>query len=341
MNILMNVNVNVYVSTPHGIPCDAEEVGQALAGKLCTEGTVADLQTWVTNHFNGQRRLKTVCNYRTALRSLARFATPELPLARLDTDMIQRYEQWLRQQGVCLNTISCYLRSLRSLFKLRGLGGDDVFKDVYTGKAKTRKRSVPEDVFLHLSELRLRHGTFIALARDAFLFSFFAQGMPFVDLAHLRISQIADGHIVYQRRKTGQRIIVKIEPCMQTILNRYRRTASPYAFPFITHTEERQAEADYQQALNRYNRALKRLAALTGTDYRLTSYVARHSWASQAYSQNVDIGVIAQALGHGNPQTTLTYVRELDDHRIEEANHRLLEHFAGALPDEGNKGQEK
>jgi integrase len=63
---------------------------------------------------------------------------------------------------------------------------------------------------------------------------------------------------------------------------------------------------------------------MAGLAHRLTSYVARHSWASMAYHANIDLSVISKALGHTSPNTTLTYIREIDDQRIDQANHLLL-----------------
>jgi integrase len=76
--------------------------------------------------------------------------------------------------------------------------------------------------------------------------------------------------------------------------------------------------------LNRYNRSLKTLARKAGVTRRLTSYTPRHTWASVAYDQNVDLSVISKALGHTNTQTTLTYIKEISDNRLAEANHLIV-----------------
>ena len=82
---------------------------------------------------------------------------------------------------------------------------------------------------------------------------------------------------------------------------------------------------EYETARSLYNRHLKKIGTMAGIQRTLTSYVARHSWASLAYHSNVDLSVISKALGHTSPNTTLTYIREIDDERIDQANHRLLE----------------
>lgn len=160
-------------------------------------------------------------------------------------------------------------------------------------------------------------------ARDYFLFSFCAMGMPFVDLAFLRKTQVKDGYIDYRRHKTGQRVKVKIEPLMQDIINRYAREDSPYLFPILTNQNPQGAMREYERKRSKYNRLLRLYAKKTMLPH-LTSYVARHSWASIAYSNNVALPIISKAMGHTSTQTTLIYISEINDHKIEEANDRII-----------------
>ena len=160
-------------------------------------------------------------------------------------------------------------------------------------------------------------------ARDYFLFSYCAMGMPFIDLAFLRKAQVKNGYIEYRRHKTGQRIKVKIEPLMQQIINRYARENSYYLFPILSCSDESLAMREYERKRSKYNRLLGQLAKKTMLPH-LTSYVARHSWASIAYSNNVALPIISKAMGHSSTQTTLVYISEINDHKLEEANKRMI-----------------
>lgn len=157
------------------------------------------------------------------------------------------------------------------------------------------------------------------------LFSFYALGMPFVDIAYLRHSQIACGKISYYRHKTKQPVHIYIEPCIQEIINRYRNPHNKYVFPFITSDDKKVAEHQYLNNLCRYNRTLKQLALMAGVNANITSYTMRHTWASLAFRNNIDLPVISKALGHTNTNTTITYIREIDDAPIAEANRKLLD----------------
>jgi integrase len=190
---------------------------------------------------------------------------------------------------------------------------------------RTDKRSIAIDDIARLRHILLPPSFPLAFSRDIFLFCFYALGMPFVDVAFLQKQQCKDGYIVYDRHKTGQRVRVRIEPLMQQIIDRYSREDSIYVFPILTASDRDAREKEYESVRSRYNRHLRKLGEMMGLGRRLTSYVARHSWASIAYHANVDLSVISKALGHTSPNTTLTYIREIDDNRIDMANKELLD----------------
>ncbi|MBR4729017.1 MAG: site-specific integrase [Prevotella sp.] len=266
----------------------------------------------------------TLENYKTALRVFSKYLKQDIDIASINQTLLKGFERWLRDKNLCLNTVSCYMRSLRSLLnKLDIENKSHAFGNVYTGRARTEKRAVSEEDVSRLKQVELRPHSFLSLVRDIFLFSYYALGMPFVDVAFLRRSQISDNLLTYHRHKTGQRIVIPLEYCMSEIINRYK-SDSEYVFPLLHSLETQKAYHEYLRMLNRYNRALKTLAIKAGVMKRLTSYTARHTWASVAYNENVDLPVISRALGHTNPQTTLTYIRGINDDRLAQANHKIV-----------------
>lgn len=274
-------------------------------------------------------------NYKTAVRSFVRFnGGKDMALSVMDRDLMRQYERWLHENGVCPNTSSCYMRSLRALYNKavakRLVKNKAPFRDVFTGNDKTEKRSISSREICKLRQLDLSDSIPLALTRDLFLFSFYAMGIPFIDMAHLTKSRIKGDMLVYYRHKTGRRIQVKLEPCMLIIISRYEREDSNYIFPILYKVEDgRLVKRSYHSALNEFNRKLKTLARSIGSKARITSYVARHSWASVAYQNNVDLPIISKALGHSTTQTTLIYINEIDDKRMAQANNRLLMELFG------------
>ncbi len=175
--------------------------------------------------------------YRAARNSFLSFTGRDVLLSDIDSDLMMLYEAHLRRRGVTANTSSFYMRILRAVCNRAAeqglMGACTAFRHVYTGVDKTVKRAVSLDTVRSLKELPLRRGSSGELARDMFLFSFYTRGMSFVDMAYLRKSDLHDTEFSYTRRKTGQRLSVRWEQCMQEVVDKYNTYDSPYLLPLI------------------------------------------------------------------------------------------------------------
>ena len=274
-----------------------------------------------------EQRHKTAYNYLTAVRSLTQFiGNDKWSFADITTSMLERYQRWLCNRGIRLNTVSVYMRTLRALYN-RAVenNADSPFSAVFTGHEQTAKRSVTESEIRQLLALRLDSQPHLAFARDIFMFSFMAMGMPFVDIAYLKWQQIHDGVLHYARHKTGHKVCVAIEPYMTEIISRHTTQGSEYVFPILADTTAANIHHTYLKRLRAYNYALHRLSQLIGSNRTLSSYVARHSWASLAYRSGIDISLIAKAMGHTKLSTTLIYIRALLDPSLAEANKKVMQ----------------
>lgn len=276
-----------------------------------------------------EERYSTSRNHATAIRSFSRFREgKDITISEISSEIMVTYETWLKRKGVCLNTISCYMRSLSAIYNkgvVQGLSvQQSTFCRVFTGLEKTVKRAVTVEDVQALLKLQLPTRNSMAWARDLFVFSFYARGMPFVDMAYLKKQQIHDGYLVYHRRKTQQEIRVKLEPCMLEIIDKYHCEDTEFVFPILSQAGEKEIYQQYREKLSYYNKLLKQLSAQLRKECQLTSYVARHTWASVAYSSEIGLPVISQALGHNTPTTTLVYVKELGTNMIDEANSKLI-----------------
>ena len=198
------------------------------------------------------------------------------------------------------------------------------FKQVYTGVDKTQKRAVDESIIQRLCLLDLSSKQHLAFTRDIFMFSYFTRGMAFVDIAYLRHTDIGYNALNYIRRKTGQRLIIHIEPEIRTIIERYDNSVSPYVFPIITSTDTEKAYSQYQSALSKYNKNLKCLSLLLGPNVHLSSYTSRHTWASSAQKHQIPLSVISAGMGHTSESTTRIYLASLDNSIIDQANLSII-----------------
>lgn len=238
------------------------------------------------------------------------------------------YNEWLMRRGLRLNTISFYNRVLRALCNAASARGirvrSGLFEGLYTRVAETRKRAVDVQSLQRIRGLNLLDSPRLALHRDLFLFSFMAQGMAFVDMAFLRREDISDHVLQYRRRKTGRLVSVYLEPAMMEIIRRHQRPDSPYLFPLLDSMDERIAYRQYQSALTRYNLSLKEIAGWTGLKHTLSSYVARHSWASTALQCHVPVSIISEAMGHASERTTRIYLNRLQAPAIMRENRKII-----------------
>lgn len=276
------------------------------------------------HRINGHQRLSET--YSSALRSFEGFTQgKEVELKEMTPGLVEDYEEWLLSRHVSRNTVSFYMRILRAAYNRavdNGLTRQRTpFKHVYTGVDKTRKRALGIASIKRLKSLEL-NGT-PALARDLFLFSFYTRGMSFIDMAFLRPENIIDGNLRYNRRKTGQTLVIRWESCMQEIVDRYPANPNGFLLPVIT---RRGVDfiRQYRTCLYRVNRELHVLAGLIKSPFPLTTYVARHSWASIAYSRDVPLSVISEGMGHDSERTTRIYLDAINNARVDRANRMVI-----------------
>lgn len=267
--------------------------------------------------------------YTTSLNSFRRFSNDkDVPLDKIDSDMMQAFEAWLKTNGVSPNSSSFYMRNLRAVYN-RAVEKELMpqrfpFKHVYTGVDKTVKRAVPLKTIRRIKEMDLSLNPSADFARDMFLFSFYTRGMSLVDMAYLKKKDLANGILSYRRRKTGQQLLIRWEKPMQEIVDKYDTGSSIYLLPIIKPHSKKNERTQYIYAGHNINRNLKSIGRNLGLSLPLTMYVARHSWASAARSKNVPLSVISEGMGHDSEATTRIYLASLDNMVIDRANSLIL-----------------
>ena len=235
----------------------------------------------------------------------------------------------LKGRGVKRNSSSCYLRTLRTLYRKAveaGLTTDkNIFRHVFTGFAKTAKRAIPLGSLRAIRQLQLSEGSAIAFARDLFMLSVYLQGISFVDLAYLKKDDIRNGQLHYSRKKTGQELTVGWESVMQDIVDNYIHLTkgSPYLLPIITKTDGTERR-QYERMEHKVNYYLKKIGAMAGLRTSLTTYTGRHTWASAMRDMGTSLSVISKGLGHENLKTTQIYLSSIDTEDVVKANRKMI-----------------
>lgn len=279
--------------------------------------------------------------YKSTLESFKDFSNGKVYLiSEINYDLVSKYQDYLLKKTTTLknketikrltpNGISFYLRTLRAIINKAIKAGlieksAYPFNDISIKSEKTRKRAVNKDIIKMVEQLDTSNENNLQLYKDIFLFSFYNRGMNFVDIAFLRVKNIEGGRIIYKRQKTGQQFSIKVTDKSKAIIAMYNDLSSPESFIFPIITREDKKYLDYRNAMRLMNKKLKRISELLKLDAPLTTYVARHSWATIAKRSGISTSVISEGLGHSTEETTQVYLDSFENDTLDEANEKII-----------------
>lgn len=268
--------------------------------------------------------------YRDVCSFLDRRAKMSIQFYELTYSMLLKIEESHIRDGKTINSLSFYMRTLRSVINKaakQGLIKKELspFNQYKIRSQKTNKRAITVSDIIKLKDAAI-HSKSVNAAHsyNYFMFSFYTAGMNFTDMALLKLSNIIDNRIVYVRKKTKTNFSIKLsEPAME-IIEQYTsgKTKNDYIFPIIqqqNNITEKQKRLVIENARHVYNNWLKKIAVKVGIETNMSSYVSRHSWASNARKSGIPIEVISQGLGHGDTKTTEIYLECFPDEIIDNA----------------------
>ena len=286
------------------------------------------------NRLRKEGRYSTAHVYKNAIFSFSKFCgTSNVSFRQVTRERLRRYGQYLYECGLKPNTISTYMRMLRSIYN-RGVEAGSapyvprLFHDVYTGVDVRQKKALPAGELHKLlyedpKSERLRRTQTIA----ALMFQFC--GMSFADLAHLEKSALDQSVLRYNRIKTKTPMSVEVLDTAKGMINQLRSNQEPipdcpnYLFDILCGNKKRKDERayrEYQSALRRFNNRLKDLARALRLNSPVSSYTLRHSWATTAKYRGVPIEMISESLGHKSIKTTQIYLKGFELRERTEVN---------------------
>jgi integrase len=291
----------------------------------------------VIERFIASGQIKTAEIYKDTKRNLI-YCTgiKEIHFSDIDISFLNKFEEYLKSKSKGGNTIYLYLRTLRAV--LNKAIKEEICSDKYypfkkfsLGKysnLKTEKRAISKEDIDKIIALQPKTTNNI-LARNIFLFSYYCRGMNFVDIAILKWKDILDGRLVYTRSKTKEQFNIQIlEPAIK-ILDHYKsigQSKNDYVFPLLS-TDHKTPQAIFNRKvkmLREINKNLKAVGKLAGIKSELTTYVARHSYATILKRKGVSTSLISEALGHDSEKTTQIYLDSFGNSTLDEVNKALL-----------------
>ena len=314
------------------------------ASRKVVRRTVGDYLNDYIDRLLAEKRVGNAKTFQELRTSLTKFCRSlDFYFIDIDAEWLKRYEQWLRvERHYSDNSIGIRFRSLRVLYNSAITDGlikktdypFDTFK-VSRFKEASAKRSLTKEDIKLIMDCEVRTLTkypkpFLQLAKDLFLFSYLSCGINLTDILHIRYADIVDGRLVFIRQKTGKLLSFQLQPAALDILDKYRQpNAHPqdYIFPVLRRSVHVTAQQQYgrvQRTNKRINRYLKLIGEHLHLPITLTTYVARHSFATVLKRSGVSTSIISESLGHSSEKITQIYLDSFENSQIDAAMQNLL-----------------
>jgi len=269
---------------------------------------------------------------------------PSLPFSTITTEWLERYQTAMEAVGSSRSTIGIYCRSLRTIYNI-AISKDHTLREIYPfgkGKYKTptatkHKRALSKTEIDSIRNYSPKTDA-ESLAKNVWILSYLLNGANVADLLNLKHEQITTTEtgilVTFIREKTKRkaeqttikaRIHTSNVALFQSIIAQHSKGAkSGYVFPIMTGKDTAQDRWEAKtQLIRRVNLSLRKIGESLGIEKDLTTYTARHSFATILLRNNVPIGFISQALGHSDLKTTETYLGEFDEEQAMEYSANL------------------
>jgi integrase/recombinase XerD len=302
--------------------------------KPISQTTFKDFSDELIAQMYSVKRTGNAIVYQTAVNRFLLFCNkPNIKFNEVNYSLLDRFSHDLKLQGLKQNSISNYFRSLRAIYN-KAIKAKIIdrslypFFDIKIKTEKTVKRAILVADIAKLSQVVKDNQTPSFKAFKYFLLSFYLIGISFTDMAYLSRKNIIDGRVVYRRRKTHKEYSIKLFPQALAILDLFYLEDSKYLIPILPNDvveDSLVAKKLIHQWIKTTNKYIKRLGQEVGIASPLTTYVARHTFATTAKRLGYSNELIAEALGHeyGNKITNI-YLDSFDQEVVDDMHKRVI-----------------
>ena len=197
-------------------------------------------------------------------------------------------------------------------------------------KIKTEKRAISKEDIMKIKGVDVSAKSYLIDARNIFMFSYYCRGINFIDIALLKWKDIKGERLVYTRKKTKELFNIELLPPAKEILKHYEslsdKDSESYIFPILNenHHTPNMLFNRKEKMIRKINKDLKEIASIVGINSELTTYVARHSYATILKKSGVATALISEAMGHDSEKTTKIYLESFENKILDEASKALL-----------------
>ncbi|HVA97723.1 MAG TPA: site-specific integrase [Bacteroidia bacterium] len=306
-------------------------------GNFIGKDTIDSAFSDYTNELRKAGRIGTAVSYECAQSSLKKFFK-NAKFTDITPDTLTKYEKWMLNKGNSITTIGIYLRSLRTLFN--NVIAEDLLPKEYYPFGK-RKYEIPTGSnvkkSLSLNDIALiyyhKANSTEEKSKDYWLFMYLCNGINVKDMCLLKYGNIKGAVLEFERAKTV-RTKRNVEP-IRVALNKdtlriikkwgnAEKNKDNYIFPVLTNelTPERERQL-IQQLTQVINCHMKSIAKQLNITNDVTTYAARHSFATILQRSGASTEFISEALGHSNVKTTQNYLAGFEDETKKETTKAL------------------
>ena len=191
-----------------------------------------------------------------------------------------------------------------------------------TAKRAITKEQVKQIMSIDTSSFRL----YKRLAVDMFIFSYLMGGINFTDMSMLTCNNIEGDRLIYVRQKTNKTIILPLMDEAVAIIHKYRNEKNKFIFPILDNRKRTALQTKYRiyDILSKVNKHLESIGKDLGIELKITTYVARHSYATVLKRSGVATSIISESLGHSSERVTQFYLDSFENDTLNNAMKNLL-----------------
>ncbi len=306
---------------------------ESTSSKDSSHKTVGEYYLTYIQNLKKEKRIRYAGMLEVSYNSFIKFNRHlDIPFSDIDVAWLKKYELWMKEQNLSVSTISTRIRHLRVVFNL-AIAEHSIKHDCYPFRVykvsklnkQTPKRAIAKKDVMRIMGYQGK-SEMECLAIDVFVFSYLNAGINFIDIAKLKHSNIVESHLIYNREKTKKLINVPLQPKALEIIAKYQNDKSPYLFPILSpfHKTEIQIANRLHKVLAKINKHLKEIGDNLNLPIPLTTYVARHSYATVLKRAGVSTSIISESLGHSSERVTQIHLDSFDNEQVGEAMKLLL-----------------
>tara|TARA_R110002049_G_scaffold93391_3_gene230912 strand:- start:18417 stop:19649 length:1233 start_codon:yes stop_codon:yes gene_type:complete len=320
-----------------GIDFTLNQFEAKFRGRKSSKVTVSEFWKEKINDFIIADRAGNSKPYKDTYNSFFKFhKNKNIVFREITPAFLDKYETFLRGNNNSDGGIGVKMRTIRALFNYaikNGLVDEKYYPfkiyKISKFKANGVKKALTRDEMKLMETIDTKKYPHLINTKNYLTFSYYMGGMNFVDMMKLKWENIHGDRIQYIRSKTKGMFTVKMLEPVKQIIAYYKVQNRPtdYVFPILLKEDltPMQIENRKHKTLRRFNKQLKEIAKIQSVEQTVTSYVIRHSFATNLKFAGISTDIIGKSMGHADVSITQAYLKEFKDDIIDDAMSKLLE----------------